>query len=112
LLPKIETSLVNDSLGFYNFSQDETLICTMTGHKSVVSTLAICDEVLYSGSWDGTVRLWSLNDHCPLTVLGEDRVADMHSILAITVDRHLLVAAHENGCIKVSYFSIFYPFED
>jgi len=84
----------------------------MTGHKSVVSTLAICDEVLYSGSWDGTVRLWSLNDHCPLTVLGEDRVADMHSILAITVDRHLLVAAHENGCIKVSYFSIFYPFED
>ncbi|KOM41532.1 hypothetical protein LR48_Vigan04g173000 [Vigna angularis] len=81
--------------------KDETLICTMTGHRSVVSTLAVCDEVLYSGSWDGTVRLWSLNDHCPLTVLGEDTLADMRSIMAITVDRHLLVAAHENGCIKV-----------
>lgn len=95
-----------NSLGFFTFSQDETLICTMTGHRSVVSTLAVCDEVLYSGSWDGTVRLWSLNDHSPLTVLGEDPPADMKSILAITVDRHLLVAAHENGCIKVSYFSI------
>ncbi|RDX64969.1 Protein translocase subunit SECA2, chloroplastic, partial [Mucuna pruriens] len=81
--------------------KDETLLCTMTGHRSVVSTLALCDEVLYSGSWDGTVRLWSLNDHSPLTVLGEDMPAEMKSILAITVDRHFLVAAHENGCIKV-----------
>ncbi|XP_020211147.1 uncharacterized protein LOC109795977 [Cajanus cajan] len=81
--------------------KDETLICTMTGHRSVVSTLAVCDEVLYSGSWDGTIRLWSLNDHSPLTVLGEDTPAEMKPILAITVDRHLLVAAYENGCIKV-----------
>ncbi|KAK7351098.1 hypothetical protein VNO77_10280 [Canavalia gladiata] len=81
--------------------KDGTLTCTMTGHRSVVSTLAVCDEVLYSGSWDGTVRLWCLNDHSPLTVLGEDMPGEMKSILAITVDRHLLVAAHENGCIKV-----------
>ncbi|KAL2339739.1 hypothetical protein Fmac_007679 [Flemingia macrophylla] len=80
--------------------KDETLICTMAGHRSVVSTL-VCDEVLYSGSWDGTVRLWSLNDHSPLTVLGEDAPAEMKPILAITVDRHFLVAACENGCIKV-----------
>ena len=44
----------------------------MNGHKSVVSALAVSDGVLYSGSWDGTIRLWSLNDHSPLTVLGED----------------------------------------
>ena len=44
----------------------------MNGHKSVVSALAVFDGVLYSGSWDGTIRLWSLNDHSPLTVLGED----------------------------------------
>ncbi|TKY74232.1 Myosin heavy chain kinase B [Spatholobus suberectus] len=87
--------------------KDETLICTMTGHRSVVSTLAVCDEVLYSGSWDGTVRLWSLNDHSPLTVLGEDTPAEMKPILAITVDRHLLVAAYENGCIKVWRNDIF-----
>lgn len=81
------------------------MICTLNGHRSVVSTLAICDKVLYSGSWDGTVRLWSLNDHISLTVLGEEGMpGKMGSILAITVNRHLLVAAYENGCIKVSSF--------
>ncbi|KAJ1382559.1 Zinc finger, RING-type [Sesbania bispinosa] len=81
--------------------KDGTLICTMNGHRSVVSTLAVCDDVLYSGSWDGTIRLWSLNDHSPLTVLGEDMPGEMKSIMAITCNRHLLVAAYENGCIKV-----------
>lgn len=91
--------------------QDGSLICTMDGHKSVVSTLSVCDDVLYSGSWDGTIRLWSLNDYSPLAVLGEDLPGDMKSILAITVNRNLLVAAYENGCIKVSYFSrtVFLP---
>lgn len=84
-------------------------MCTMNGHRSVVSTLAVCDEVLYSGSWDGTIRLWSLDDHSPLTVLGEDLPGEMKSILAMTVDRHLLVAAYENGIIKVSYFSRIVP---
>ncbi|KAI5405881.1 hypothetical protein KIW84_052582 [Lathyrus oleraceus] len=81
--------------------KDGSLICTMDGHKSVVSTLSVCDDVLYSGSWDGTIRLWSLNDYSPLAVLGEDLPGDMKSILAITVNRNLLVAAYENGCIKV-----------
>ncbi|KAE9608956.1 putative [Myosin heavy-chain] kinase transcription factor WD40-like family [Lupinus albus] len=81
--------------------KDGSLICTMNGHSSVVSKLAICDEVLYSGSWDGTVRLWSLYDHSPLTVLGEDMPREVKSVLAITVNRQLLVAGYENGCIKV-----------
>lgn len=78
----------------------------MNGHKSVVSTLAICDEVLYSGSWDGTIRLWNLIDHSMLTVLGEDIPGEMKSVLSITASRHFLVAAHENGCIKVIFTSI------
>ncbi|CAI8598328.1 unnamed protein product [Vicia faba] len=81
--------------------KDGTLMCTMNGHKSVVSTLSVCDDVLYSGSWDGTIRLWSLNDHSPLAILGEDLPGEKKSILAITVSRNLLVAAYENGCIKV-----------
>ncbi|CAK8567401.1 unnamed protein product [Lathyrus sativus] len=81
--------------------KDGTLMCTMEGHKSVVSTLSVFDDVLYSGSWDGTIRLWSLNDHSSLAVLGEDLPGEMKSILAITVNRNLLVAAYENGCIKV-----------
>ncbi|RVW67446.1 Retrovirus-related Pol polyprotein from transposon TNT 1-94 [Vitis vinifera] len=41
----------------YMPSLDCTLSCTMNGHKSVVSALAVSDGVLYSGSWDGTIRL-------------------------------------------------------
>ncbi|KAL3504264.1 hypothetical protein ACH5RR_034105 [Cinchona calisaya] len=83
--------------------QDYTLMCTMTGHKSVVSSLAVCNGVLYSGSWDGTVRLWSLNDHTSLAVLGEDRPGNLSSVLSLDVDGNLLVVAHENGCITIWY---------
>ncbi|XP_062021330.1 uncharacterized protein LOC133737868 [Rosa rugosa] len=81
--------------------QDGTISCTMSGHKSVVSTLAVCDSVLYSGSWDGTIRLWSLSDHSPLAVLGEDTSGTVVSVLSLAADRHVLIATHENGCLKV-----------
>ncbi|XP_071737798.1 uncharacterized protein [Rutidosis leptorrhynchoides] len=78
---------------------DYSLSYTMNGHKSVVSTLAVCNEVLYSGSWDGTVRLWCLSDHSPLAVLGEER--PVASVLSVATHTHTLVAAYENGSIKV-----------
>lgn len=62
----------------------------MNGHKSVVSTLAVCNGVLYSGSWDGTVRLWSLSDHSPLTVLGEDTPGKSASVLSLAADGNAL----------------------
>ncbi|XP_009601310.1 uncharacterized protein [Nicotiana tomentosiformis] len=83
--------------------QDYSLSCTMNGHKSVVSSLAICDEVLYSGSWDGTVRLWCLSDHSPLAVLGEEAPGSVCSIFCLAVDENILVAAHENGLTKIFY---------
>jgi len=73
----------------------------MNGHKSTVSSLAVCDGVLYSGSWDGTIRIWSLDDHSPLAVLGEDMRGNVASVLSLVADKHMLIAAHENGCIKV-----------
>ncbi|XP_016569707.1 protein translocase subunit SECA2, chloroplastic isoform X2 [Capsicum annuum] len=81
--------------------QDYSLACTMNGHKSVVSSLAICDEVLYSGSWDGTVRLWCLSDHSPLAVLGEEAPGSVCSVFCLAVDENVLVAAHENGLMKI-----------
>jgi WD40 repeat protein len=86
--------------------QDGILSCTMNGHKSTVSSLAVCDGVLYSGSWDGTIRIWSLDDHSPLAVLGEDMRGNVASVLSLAADKHMLIAAHENGCIKVLYSSL------
>ncbi|XP_031281641.1 uncharacterized protein LOC116140158 isoform X2 [Pistacia vera] len=80
---------------------DGALSCTMNGHKSVVSTLAVCNGVLYSGSWDGTIRLWSLSDHSLLTVLEEVSMGNVYSVLSLTANQHTIVAAHENGSIKV-----------
>ncbi|KAJ9166701.1 hypothetical protein P3X46_021411 [Hevea brasiliensis] len=81
--------------------QDGILSSAMDGHKSVVSTLAACDGILYSGSWDGTIRLWSLSDHSLLTVLGEDVPGTVTSVLSLFVSQNQLVAAHENGHLKV-----------
>ncbi|KZV28821.1 hypothetical protein F511_06255 [Dorcoceras hygrometricum] len=81
--------------------QDYTLLCSMSGHKSVVSSLVVCDGVLYSGSWDGMVRLWSLSDHTSLAVLGEDKLGKVASITSLSAEHHLLFVGHENGCLKV-----------
>ncbi|KAF5818330.1 putative [Myosin heavy-chain] kinase transcription factor WD40-like family [Helianthus annuus] len=80
---------------------DYSLSFTMNGHKSVVCTLAVCNGVLYSGSWDGTIRLWCLSDHSPLAVLGEEDTSTCGSVLSLAAHTHTLVAAHENGHIKV-----------
>ncbi|KAI3680854.1 hypothetical protein L6452_35631 [Arctium lappa] len=82
---------------------DYSLSCTMIGHKAVVSTLAVSNQVLYSGSWDGTIRLWCLNDHTPLAVLGEEAPGTLAcgSVLSLAADGQTLVAAHENGRIKI-----------
>ncbi|XP_021730650.1 uncharacterized protein LOC110697582 isoform X2 [Chenopodium quinoa] len=81
--------------------RDYTLLCSMEGHKSVVATLALCNGILYSGSWDGTVRLWCLHDHSPLAVFGEDIPGTVSSVLSLVVDQNMIIAAHENGCIKM-----------
>lgn len=73
----------------------------MEGHRSVVSSLVVSEGALYSGSWDGTIRLWCLSDHSPLTVLGENIPGKVSSILSVKIEKDLLVAVHENGTIKV-----------
>ncbi|XP_070670841.1 uncharacterized protein [Malus domestica] len=76
---------------------------------SGIHALACRNGYVYTGSgdrtvkacWDGTIRLWSLSDHSPLTVLGEDTSGTVASVLSLAVDRHMLIATHDNGCVKV-----------
>lgn len=87
-------------------------MCAMSGHKSVVSALIVYNGVLYSGSWDGTVRLWSLGDHSPLTVLGEDKTGILVPISSLSADHDLLFVGHDNGNVKVKLvFFFFCPFK-
>lgn len=76
----------------------------MHGHKSVVSALVASNGVLYSGSWDGAIRLWSLANRSQLAVLGEESSGSLGSVLRLAAKMNILVATHENGSIKVSNF--------
>ncbi|GAB2229209.1 hypothetical protein Droror1_Dr00023346 [Drosera rotundifolia] len=81
--------------------QDSSLTCTLEGHKSVVSTLWINDDVLYSGSWDGTVRLWSLHDYSPLAIFGPNTPGTVSSVLSVHADQQTVIATYENGFMKM-----------
>lgn len=86
--------------------QDSNLVHRLGGHKAVVSSLVVSNGVLYSGSWDGTVRLWGLSDHSPLTVLGDDILGKAPSVLSLAAHRDVLVVAYENGNIKVLAYDL------
>ncbi|KAG6388645.1 hypothetical protein SASPL_150077 [Salvia splendens] len=81
--------------------QDHSFVCAMSGHKSVVSSLIVCNGILYSGSWDGTVRLWSLGDHSPLTILGEDKLGNVVPVSSLSADHNFLFVGHDNGNITI-----------
>lgn len=87
--------------------QDYSLSFTMVGHKSTVSSLAVANGFLYSGSWDGTIRLWWLHDHSPLAVLGDEAPGNSTPILSLSVKSNLLISSHENGVLKVSAAYVF-----
>ncbi|KAJ3678078.1 hypothetical protein LUZ60_001881 [Juncus effusus] len=84
---------------------DQSLICTLTGHKSTVSCLAVQNGILYSGSWDGTVRLWWITDHTNLCVLGGNSNFNEGSlaapVLSLCVGDGFVAAACENGYMKI-----------
>ncbi|CAA6667706.1 unnamed protein product [Spirodela intermedia] len=82
--------------------QDFSLACTLTGHKSAVSCLAASEGILFSGSWDGTIRLWWLHDHTPLAVLEDGGLPKGTSVLSLSVSvaGRLLAASYDTGAIK------------
>ena len=73
----------------------------MTGHKSTVSCLVVASGILYSGSWDGTIRLWWLTDHTPLSVLEDDTAGSIAPVLSISAEANFVASSYENGYFKV-----------
>lgn len=74
----------------------------MTGHKSTVCCLSVRDGILYSGSWDGMVRLWWLSEHTPLCILGEnEQPLNLAPVLSLSTGTSFAASTHENGYIKV-----------
>ncbi len=54
-------------------TDDGTITRTLEGHRGSVSTLAANDDVLFSGSFDATLRRWSINDIRP----NQERIAEV-----------------------------------
>ncbi|XP_034694373.1 uncharacterized protein LOC117920830 [Vitis riparia] len=70
-------------------------------HTTILAAIKKYMPSLWELGWNGTIRLWSLNDHSPLTVLGEDTPGNVISVLSLKADHHMLLAAHEDGCLKI-----------
>ncbi|KAG8044648.1 hypothetical protein GUJ93_ZPchr0393g29138 [Zizania palustris] len=81
--------------------EDYSLRCTMTGHKSTVSCLSVACGILYSGSWDGSIRSWWISDHNPLSVLEDGIPGSITPVLSISTEDNLVVSSYENGCLKI-----------
>lgn len=73
----------------------------IAGHRSTVSSLTVSNGVLYSGSWDGTIRLWSLYDHSLLSELGDNTPGSSYPVLSLSVGPHFIISSYEDGCIKI-----------
>lgn len=49
------------------------VVRTLEGHRGSVSTLAASNDVLFSGSYDATIRRWAIDDMDP----GRERIAEL-----------------------------------
>lgn len=78
----------------------------MEGHKGVVSALIVEGQFLFSGSWDGTIRLWWRPDHSPLVSFGGGLSVPLCGIhvLVKSPASGLLFSGHDSGVIQVSKF--------
>ena len=78
------------------FDSTHTLKYTLEGHSNAVTSLSFLGDVLISGSWDGTAKLWDVSSSAEITP--DDRLLD-------TLEGHentVSVAGMEKGLVTVS----------
>lgn len=89
---------------FLCFLQDFELISTLTGHTAPISSLQIVGDILYSASWDGTVRLW-WKDFSTLSVLSCSS-GNLVGVRSIFVEKEVVYCGLENGHIQARFLGI------
>ncbi|KAJ7581396.1 WD repeat protein [Mycena floridula] len=84
-----------DTFEVFMWSVQGTLLDVLSGHTAPVSSLAFVGNTLYSGSWDGTVRAW--------TVFSRTRTSEPISVgsevlaMAVRPDAKEIAVAGLNG---------------
>jgi WD40 repeat protein len=75
----------------------------MEGHKGLVSALLVDRELLYSGSWDGTIHVWWRSDQSLVAVLdgGESSNPSLGGVRALCMSDSFLFAGRDSGAIQV-----------
>ena len=104
---KDQTSIVlgyeNGRIAYKNITTGKTQ--ELVGHLSRVTALQIIDKQLYTGSLDGTVRLWGLNDESKITsfVLAEQK--KWIYVFRVLQEKKLLITGNGKGELWMSSIS-------
>ena len=78
-------------------SLEKSLITTLTGHSGTVWCLRIDDSKLYSGSWNGEIKVWSTKDYRLITTLP----GRSHTVRSLTIHDNKLLTGGYDSTIKV-----------
>lgn len=86
-------------------TQNSRCVRTLTGHSNWVKSIAISPDgqTLASGSLDGTVKIWNVDNGQLLDTLWENNSGAVLSV-AISPDRQTIAAGCEDGKIRVWNF--------
>ena len=91
LISDVPASVASRGPQAWNVSQHRSASQVMAGHTGVVCALAYHDRKLYSGSDDGSLRVWSVDTYQSLMRV-ENQSGGVCALLIVTAPRLLLIS--------------------